>query len=63
MSSLSLYSTAPIGGKPHVNISTTVLHTSLSPATIHTVAACLKVVTEQQVNKLYFTFIVNVGLF
>jgi len=51
MSSLSLYSTAPIGGKPHVNISTTVLHTSLSPATIHTVAACLKVVTEQQMEK------------
>ena len=50
---VSLYSVAPIGGKPHMNVSTTVIYISLSPATIKTVMACLTVMSEQQVSFAY----------
>ena len=53
LSSVSLHSSAPIGGKPHMNVNTTVVSISLSPLTIKTIMACLNVISQQQVRDLF----------
>eukprot|EP00794_Sanderia_malayensis_P015967 gene15967-17573_t len=51
LSSLTLHSSAPIGGKQHINVNTTVVLINLSPLTIRTVMACLNVISQQQANQ------------
>ena len=51
LEAINLYSSAPINGKPHMHISMTSVDLCLSPLTMHTVTASIKLATAYKANE------------